>query len=185
MLLEITPSVTPPAPRADRRALEDPSEKRKAGPDGRPHLRVSYGAHPAPFAACKRHVLQRARSTSCGVQAARLPAYNRRVLRRAAGTSCGVQAIRLPAFKRHVFQRTTGASCGAVQARIVARNRRVSRRANGASRDTHLARCATCNQHVSAACILRCPAHPEGRKSERYKASNLHPSPLGSAAGKV
>ena len=105
------------------------------------------------------------------------PASPARLERRAPGTSSGV--------KRHVFRRATGASCGAQPARFPARNRRVLRRATGASRGAHPARLATCNRHVPAACILRRPAHPDARKSARYRASILNPSLLGSAAGKV
>ena len=203
MLLGATPGVTPPAPRLDRRVLGDPSEKRKAGPDGRPHLRVcahdvlshrnvlrratgaSCGVQPARPAACNRHVLRRATGTSCGVQPARLAARNRRILPRATGTSCGVQPARLAARNRRVLRRATGASCGAQPARLAARNRRVLRRATGASLGAQPARLAAYKRQVPAACNLRRAAHFDTRKSARYRASNHNPSPLVSAAGKA
>ena len=82
--------------------------------------------------------------------------------RRATGTSSDVQPARFAACNRHVYRRATGASRGAQPARL-----------------------AACNQHVSAACILRRPAHPDACKGARSRASNHNPSPLGSAAGKV
>ena len=170
MLLRATLGVTSPAPRPDCGALADPSEKRKARPDGQPLLRVSHGAHPARLAACKRHVFRRTSGTSSGVQAARLPACKRHFFRRASSTSSGVQAARLSACNQRVFWCVTGKSCGAQTAHFAKRNQRVSRRANDASRGAQLASLqrATVTFLQCAFCaVQRSPTRARARDIER------------------
>ena len=134
-------------PRPDRGALGDPSEKRKAGPDGRPRERAhtartrrAHGAPPARLPTCNRHVLRRANRHVFRRATRASSGAQRRVSRRATGASSGAQPARLATCTRRVFRRATGASCDAYQARLPARNRRGFRRAPSASRGAQPAR---------------------------------------------